>query len=46
MVRRGGSRGTIGVKDEEEEKMKITRITGYQVNLPLHEGSYKWYGGN
>lgn len=26
--------------------MKITRITGYQVNLPLHEGSYKWSGGN
>ena len=45
-MRRGGSRGTIGVKDEEEEKMKITRITGYQVNLPLHEGSYKWSGGN
>ncbi|MBM4067862.1 MAG: mandelate racemase [Planctomycetes bacterium] len=25
--------------------MKITRITAYQVNLPLHEGSYKWSGG-
>jgi len=25
--------------------MKITRITGYQVDLPLHEGSYKWSGG-
>jgi L-alanine-DL-glutamate epimerase-like enolase superfamily enzyme len=26
--------------------MKITRITAYQVDLPLHEGSYKWSGGN
>ncbi len=26
--------------------MKITRITTYQVDLPLHEGSYKWSGGN
>jgi cis-L-3-hydroxyproline dehydratase len=26
--------------------MKITRIRAYQVNLPLHEGSYKWSGGN
>lgn len=26
--------------------MKITRITAYQANLPLHEGSYKWSGGN
>ena len=25
--------------------MKITRIAAYQVNLPLHEGSYKWSGG-
>jgi cis-L-3-hydroxyproline dehydratase len=25
--------------------MKITRITAYQVDLPLHEGSYKWSGG-
>src|ERR1700730_11981237 len=25
--------------------MKITRIRAYQVNLPLHEGSYKWSGG-
>jgi cis-L-3-hydroxyproline dehydratase len=24
---------------------RITRITAYQVNLPLHEGSYKWAGG-
>ena len=25
--------------------MKITRIKVYQVDLPLHEGSYKWSGG-
>ena len=25
--------------------MKITRISCYQVDLPLHEGSYKWSGG-
>ena len=25
--------------------MKIRRITAYQVDLPLHEGSYKWSGG-
>jgi len=22
--------------------MKITKITVYRVDLPLHEGSYKW----
>ncbi len=27
------------------EFMKITRIKVYQVDLPLHEGSYKWSGG-
>src|SRR5579863_9572254 len=26
--------------------MKITRILAYRVELPLHEGSYKWSGGN
>jgi L-alanine-DL-glutamate epimerase-like enolase superfamily enzyme len=26
--------------------MRITRIVAYQVDLPLHEGSYKWSGGN
>jgi L-alanine-DL-glutamate epimerase-like enolase superfamily enzyme len=26
--------------------MKITRIRAYRVELPLHEGSYKWSGGN
>ena len=25
--------------------MKITRISAYQVDLPIHEGSYKWAGG-
>src|SRR5262249_284535 len=25
--------------------MKITRIFAYRVDLPLHEGSYKWSGG-
>ncbi len=25
--------------------MKITRITAYQVDLPLHEKTYKWSGG-
>jgi L-alanine-DL-glutamate epimerase-like enolase superfamily enzyme len=25
--------------------MKITRIRAYQVDLPLHEGAYKWSGG-
>lgn len=26
--------------------MKITAIRAYQVDLPLHEGTYKWSGGN
>lgn len=26
--------------------MKITSVRAYQVDLPLHEGSYKWSGGN
>jgi cis-L-3-hydroxyproline dehydratase len=26
--------------------MRITAINKYQVDLPLHEGSYKWSGGN
>jgi L-alanine-DL-glutamate epimerase-like enolase superfamily enzyme len=25
--------------------MKIQRLSAYQVELPLHEGSYKWSGG-
>src|SRR5262249_60645030 len=28
-----------------ESPMKITRISAYRVELPLHEGSYKWSGG-
>jgi L-alanine-DL-glutamate epimerase-like enolase superfamily enzyme len=26
--------------------MRITKISAYKVDLPLHEGSYKWSGGN
>jgi L-alanine-DL-glutamate epimerase-like enolase superfamily enzyme len=26
--------------------MRIARIEAYRVDLPLHEGSYKWSGGN
>jgi L-alanine-DL-glutamate epimerase-like enolase superfamily enzyme len=26
--------------------MRITRISAFKVDLPLHEGSYKWSGGN
>ena len=26
--------------------MKITKLAAYRVELPLHEGSYKWSGGN
>ena len=29
----------------ECEPVRITRIRAYQVDLPLHEGSYKWSGG-
>src|ERR1700722_11828212 len=29
----------------EEPPMKIKRLSAYQVDLPLHEGSYKWSGG-
>lgn len=25
--------------------MEIVRIAAYQIDLPLHEGSYKWSGG-
>ena len=25
--------------------MRITRVAAYQIDLPLHEGSYKWSGG-
>ena len=26
--------------------MQITKLSAYRVELPLHEGSYKWSGGN
>ena len=26
--------------------MRIIGISAYRVELPLHEGSYKWSGGN
>jgi len=26
--------------------VKITAVRAYQIDLPLHEGSYKWSGGN
>jgi L-alanine-DL-glutamate epimerase-like enolase superfamily enzyme len=29
----------------QKTTMKITRIAAYQIDLPLHEGSYKWSGG-
>src|SRR3954453_2835993 len=29
-----------------EATMRIRRIAAWQVDLPLHEGSYKWSGGN
>src|SRR3954466_9067446 len=25
--------------------MRITRLSAYQIDLPLHEGSYNWSGG-
>ncbi len=25
--------------------MRITKISAYRVDLPLHEGSYNWSGG-
>lgn len=31
--------------DERALPMKITRLTAYQVDLPLREGSYNWSGG-
>ena len=27
------------------DRMKINRLRAYRVDLPLHEGSYKWSGG-
>jgi L-alanine-DL-glutamate epimerase-like enolase superfamily enzyme len=37
-----------GIRNQQKgatESMKIERIAAYQVDLPLHEGSYKWSGG-
>src|SRR6516225_5047371 len=31
--------------DPARPNMKITRISAYRVELPLHEGNYKWSGG-
>lgn len=28
-----------------KQNLKITRVTVYQVDLPLHEGVYRWSGG-
>src|SRR5208337_2738703 len=30
---------------DRESTMKIRRIAAYRVDLPLHEGSYRWSGG-
>src|SRR5579872_632566 len=35
-----------GTKRLAIDKMRITQIDAYRVELPLHEGSYKWSGGN
>src|SRR5262245_23083673 len=31
--------------EQEPNTMKITKISAYRIDLPLHEGSYKWSGG-
>ena len=39
---------TKGIRNQRKgviASMKIERIAAYQVDLPLHEGSYKWSGG-
>ena len=33
-------------QSREPRNMRITRISAYQVDLPLHEGTYRWSGGN
>src|SRR5882672_6189611 len=40
-VLKGGDSG----RRLQRDTMKITRILAYRVDLPLHEGSYKWSGG-
>jgi cis-L-3-hydroxyproline dehydratase len=37
--------GTGNDSIERESTMRIRRIAAYQVDLPLHEGSYRWSGG-
>lgn len=32
-------------KNKGKDKLRITRIQAFQVDLPLHEKSYKWAGG-
>src|SRR6516225_9912041 len=32
-------------RSQEPQTVRITRIRAYRVDLPLHEGSYKWSGG-
>jgi L-alanine-DL-glutamate epimerase-like enolase superfamily enzyme len=38
-------RGAAGKLFKAYEGLRITRITGYQVSLPLHELSYNWSKG-
>src|SRR5947209_5579922 len=41
------ARGTLTIYRSRHiiTTMRITRIAAYRVDLPLHEGSYKWSGG-
>lgn len=39
------TRHSLPSRDLREGSMKITSIRAYRVELPLHEGSYKWSGG-
>ncbi len=36
---------SLPLSGNRSDTMKIKRIAVYQVDLPLHEGSYKWSGG-
>ena len=38
-------RGHITVHREQEVQAPLLSVLAYQVDLPLHEGSYKWSGG-
>jgi hypothetical protein len=33
------------MSNSDRVKMKITGISAYRVELPLHKGSYNWSGG-